>query len=97
MRIRKNKKERIRIALISMAMFLAVGLLVSTVYGDWQQILKNRKDEVELSLKYEKLMEEEIKINDEILKLGDDEYLARYAKEKFMLSKEGDTIIKLKN
>ena len=97
MRIRKNKKERIRIALISMAMFLAVGLLVSTVYGDWQQILKNRKDEVELSLKYEQLMEEEIKINAEILKLGDDEYLARYAKEKFMLSKEGDTIIKLKN
>ena len=88
-------KEKIRLVLISMAMLFAIGLLVSTVYKDWQKILKNRKDEISLNQKYEELMEEEIRINAEITKLGDDEYLARYAKEKYMLSKEGDTIIKM--
>jgi len=59
------------------------------------RILKNRRDEVELSLKYEQLLANELKLSAEITKLQDDEYLARYAKEKFMLSAKGDTIIKM--
>lgn len=94
MKTRGKKKEKIRLVLISIAMLFAIGILVSTVYKDWQQILKNRKEEIALNQKYEDLMEEEIKINAEITKLGDDEYLARYAREKYMLSKEGETIIK---
>ena len=94
MKKRTSKKEKTRMFLISLAMFGAIALLVATVYKDWQQILKNRKDEIALNQKYEELMEEEIKINAEITKLGDDEYLARYAREKYMLSKEGETIIK---
>ena len=93
--MRTSKKEKRRLVIISMAMLFVIGLLVMTVYKDWQQILKNRKEEVELSNKYEYLLEEEAQINAEIIKLGDEEYLARYAKEKYMLSKEGDTIIKM--
>ena len=47
-----------------------------------------------LTQKYEKLLENEIKLSAEITKLHDNEYLARYAKEKYMLSTEGDIIIK---
>ena len=69
-------------------------LLVATVYNDWKQILNNRKLTSELTKEYANLLDEEAKLNAEITKLQDDTYLARYAKEKYMLSSDGDTIIK---
>ena len=90
-----SKKERKRLFLISIAIILLLCLLVGSVYNDWKQILKNRKTENELTLRYEKLLDDEEKLNAEIAKLQDDEYLARYAKEKYMLSSDGDTIIKM--
>ena len=95
MHSKKSKKERKRLFIISIAIILLLALLVGSVYKDWQQIMKNRKTEVELSKKYEKLLEDEQKLNAEITKLEDSEYLMRYAKEKYMLSKDGDIIIKM--
>lgn len=88
-----SKKEKKRLFIISTTILLLLCFLVGSVYKDWQQILKNRKEEVELSQKYEKLLDDEIKLSAEITKLQDDEYLARYAKEKYMLSSENDIII----
>ena len=89
-----SKKEKKRLFLITVAIISLLCFLVGSVYNDWKQILNNRKKEVELSLKYEKLLEDEIKLSAEITKLQDDEYLARYAKEKYMLTTEKDIIIK---
>jgi len=89
-----SKKEKKRLFLITIAIITLLSFLVGSVYNDWKQILNNRKEEVELSQKYEKLLNDEIKLSAEITKLQDDEYLARYAKEKFMLSSEKDIIIK---
>lgn len=89
-----SKKEKKRLFLITVAIITLLSFLVASVYNDWKQILNNRKAEVELSQKYEKLLDDEMKLSAEITKLQDDEYLARYAKEKFMLSSEQDIIIK---
>lgn len=88
-----SKKEKKRLFLISTTILLLLSFLVGSVYKDWQQIMLNRKEEVELSLKYEELLDDEIKLSAEITKLQDDEYLARYAKEKYMLSSKDDIII----
>lgn len=95
MRHKKSRKERKRLFIIVIAMISLLTLLVGSVYKDWQQILKNRRTEAELTKKYDKLLEDEVKLNAEITKLEDSEYLMRYAKEKYMLSKDGDTIIKM--
>ena len=94
MKAKKSKKERKRLFLITTTILTLLVVLVGSVYNDWKQILKNRKAEVELTSEYENLLADEDKLNAEITKLGDDEYLARIAKEKYMLSSEGDTIIK---
>ena len=60
-----------------------------------KSLLENRKLEIELTNKYKSLLNDEIALNAEITKLQDNDYLARYAKEKYMLSTEGDTIIKM--
>lgn len=91
-----SKKERKRLFIISIAILILLSLLIGSVYKDWQQILENKKEEVILSQKYEQLLDNEIKLSAEITKLEDDEYLARYAKEKYMLSSKDDIIIKSK-
>jgi len=95
MRTRTSKKEKKRLFLITSLILFLMFVLVGSVYNDWKMILNNRKTEAELEKKYELLLNNEEKLNAEITKLQDDEYLARYAKEKFMLSKEGDIIIKM--
>ena len=92
---KKSRKERKRLFIITIVIIFLLTLLVGSVYKDWQQILKNRKTENELSKRYEKLLEDETRLNAEITKLEDSEYLMRYAKEKYMLSKDGDIIIKM--
>ena len=94
MRARTSKKEKKRLFLITLAIITLLAVLIGSVYSDWKQILKNRRTELELTQKYEDLLDQELKLSAEITKLQDDEYLARYAKEKYMLSAQGDTIIK---
>lgn len=94
MHTKKSKKEKKRLFLISITIIGLLSLLVATVYNDWKEILNNRKLESELTKQYSELLDEETKLSAEITKLQDDTYLARYAKEKYMLSSEGDTIIK---
>ncbi len=94
MHTKKSKKEKKRLFLITITIIGLLSLLVASVYSDWHQILKNRQLERELNNEYTELLSEEEKLSAEITKLQDDEYLARYAKEKYMLSSEGDTIIK---
>lgn len=96
-KVKTSKKERKRLFIISSAIIGLLSILVLSVYSDWQLILSNRKEEVELQSKYEYLLDEEKKLTGEITKLEDDEYLARYAQEKYMLSKDGVTIIKMDN
>lgn len=92
-----SKKEKKRLIIITSAIIGSLVILVMSVYNDWQMILENRKEEAALLEKYEYLLDEETRLNAEITKLGDDVYLKRYAREKYMLSKEGDTIIKHSN
>ncbi len=94
MHTKKSKKEKKRLFLITIMGITLLSLLIGSVYKDWQQILENRRLEVELTKKYDELLDDEERLNAEIVKLGDDEYLARWAKEKYMLSSDGDIIIK---
>lgn len=89
-----SKKEKKRLIIITFSIVGLLALLVLSVYSDWQLILQNRKEEKELTEKYEFLLDEEKRLSAEAIKLEDDEYLARYAKDRFMLSKDGDLIIK---
>lgn len=95
MKNKKSKKEKKRLFLITIMICFLLGILISSVYKDWVQILNNKSKEVALNSEYEELLEKESELNSEITKLQDDAYLARYAKEKFMFSANGDTIIRM--
>ncbi len=91
---KKSKKERKRLFLILVTILSLLGFLVGSVYNDWQNILENRKLARELDKEYTLLVENEERLNTEIARLSENEGLINYARENFLLSTEGDIIIK---
>ena len=81
--------------LISTIIVLLIISLVSSVAKDWTKILENKSEITILNDKYATLLEDEEKLVSEVTKLQDDDYIARYAKERFMYSADGEIIIRM--
>lgn len=93
--MKRTKKEKKRLIMISCMIVLLITFLVSSVSKDWSTILENNRKIKELTTSYETLLDEEGKLKSEVTKLQDSEYVARYAKEKYMYSSEGETILRM--
>ena len=92
---RKTSKSKIRI-FVSLIVFGAVTAALG--YNCLTNILKiqemkNEKKELESELVV--LQEEQEMLENDILKLEDPEYIAKYARENYMYSKDGEYIIKI--
>lgn len=70
-------------------------MLVQSVAKDWTEIMDNNKQIKQLTEEYNELLAEEEKLESDVTKLQDSDYIARYAKEKFLYSEDGDMIIRM--
>lgn len=93
--MKKTKKEKKRLFVISAVIILLIISLVSSVAGDWIKIMENKSKITSLNKKYNNLLGEEEKLVSEVTKLQDDDYVLRYAKEKFLYSEDGEVIIRM--
>lgn len=81
--------------------FLFVGLIISTVlfastlFSYSTQIYKTKQEINTMQLTYEEKLEKEEELKSEISKLQDPEYMARYAREKYLYSGRDEIIIKI--
>ncbi len=92
---RSNKKHKRKVLLLTIIIIPLFTLLVSNMFSYWSQIYKNKKEKIQLKEQYANKLEEEEKLNKEITKLNDPEYIAKYAREKYMYSKNGEIIIRI--
>ncbi len=93
--MKKTKKEKKRLFVISVVIILLVVSLVSSVAGDWTKIMENKSKITNLNKQYNDLLSEEEKLVSEVTKLQDDDYIVRFAKEKFLYSENGELIIRM--
>lgn len=91
-----TKKDRRRITLLIIIFIPLLTVFVSNMFSYWSQIYNNIKEKEELESLYREILEEEETLKTEIVKLQDDEYVARYAREKYLYSKDREIIIKIK-
>ena len=89
----KLKSESVKSLFIFAILFILI--LIGTVFNDWTLIKENVRETEELNEKYQTLLEEEASLNSEVIKLQDPEYVARYAREKYMYTKDGEKILKI--
>ena len=90
--MKKNVKRLLVFGLFSVTVIVFV--LVS-IYKVVNQIVDKYHEADELEKKIVSLTEQEQDLNSEINKLQDKDYLARYAREKYFYSKNGELIIRI--
>ena len=88
----KTKKEKKRLFFISFIIIILIVFLGVSTYKDFVTIVNNKR---ETNTQYEKLLDEKKSLTSEVTKMNDPEYLARYAKEKFLYSKDDEVIIRM--
>lgn len=93
--MKKTKKEKKRLFIISSLIVILMVMLVQSVAKDWTKIMDNNKQIKQLTEEYNELLAEEEKLESDVTKLQDSDYIARYAKEKFLYSEDGDMIIRM--
>ena len=84
-----------RFAMLSICLIGILVLFVGTIFKDWLKIVDNKQSIVSLSSYYEDLLAEEESLTSEVTKLHDRDYIARYARERYMYSLPGEIIIKM--
>lgn len=91
----KSKKvnRRIRIYLSIIAGLISLFGYKMCYY--WPKIFSNYREKNKLEEKYETLLEEEERLSSDIIKLKDPDYVARFAREKYLYSKNGEIIIRI--
>lgn len=92
MSMKKSVKRILVFGLFSVCIIFFVVLTVSNVIT---QIVEKYKEAEELEQKMVLLSDKEEELNNEIIKLQDKDYLARYAREKYFYSKNGELIIRI--
>ena len=70
---------------------------MSSIFSYATQIIRTKQEIKELNIAYTESLEQEDILNDEINKLKDPEYLAKYAREKYLYSKDDEIIIKIED
>ncbi len=88
-----TKKDKRRLLIWSMLIIIIGSYLAVFSFHYWNQILANHKEKTKLENEYQALLKKEESLKSQINKLQDPEYVSEYAREKFMLSKDGEIII----
>ena len=88
-------KERRRVIFTSILCFFIIGLSVISSIDNVIRIGEKKKEKRELTKQLETLKEDETTLTDDVDKLKNPEYAARYAREKYLYSKNGEKILKI--
>lgn len=90
-----TKKSRRRLFLIvtmTIAILMVFSFNVSRLFS---QVMSKNKEAEELINKREELKDEESYLKVQVDKLNDPDYIARYAREKYLYSKDGEFTIRI--
>ena len=96
--MKKKKTNKGAVRRLSLLFIIFISVLAYTAYVTfiyWGKIIDKQQEKHELEKKYANLVDEEELLEKEVNKLQDPEYIAKYAREKYLYSKDGEYIIKI--
>lgn len=94
-RKRKNKKAGRRMIFLGLTSILVITFTALTIGKYWIEIYQKYQENKELDKKLLSLKEEEETLKVDVEKLQDPDYVARYAREKYLYSKDGEFILRI--
>lgn len=92
---KKVKKKAKRIATFGVLSIILVITICLTLFSVIIEIIDKYQEKNQLSTELIALQEQEKELETDVKKLEDPEYLARYAREKYFYSKDGELILRI--
>ncbi len=91
----KRKKIKRKMILIAILYIALGGILLESVITTTYQIYTKTREKKEFEQELIELKEKEEELKATVTKLQDPDYVARYAREKYLYSKDGEIIIRI--
>ena len=91
----KTKKMQRRMLIFGVSSFIIIIAITFTIGSYWVEIYEKYQENKNLEVKLADLKEKELKLRLDAERLQDPDYIARYAREKYLYSKDGEFIIKI--
>ena len=95
MKNRVSKKSKRRLMIFGILSIVAIFYFFVTLIGYTYSYISLKQEESKLKLELLALQDEKANLKIEIEKLNDPEYVARYAKENYLYSSDGEYVIKI--
>ncbi len=92
-----SRKTKFRVTILFIGIIISLVVFVSSTISYFTQIVKTNREISDLNVTYNEKLEDEENLKDEINKLQDPEYMAKYAREKYLYSKKDEIIIKIED
>lgn len=98
---KKKKKYNIKTKSRMFVIFLIFGVVISTLgyhlFSNLYQINVMKKEKKQLEEQLAILSDEQEVLESDIEKLSDPDYIAKYVREKYLYSKDGELIIRIED
>ena len=98
---KRRRKRKAKIRNTKRILFLCTGSIILIVVlclavgNCWADIISKYQEKKELEKKLVELKEKEEQLKVDVKKMQDPDYVARYAREKYLYSKDGEYVIQL--
>ncbi|MBS4193415.1 septum formation initiator family protein [Bacillus sp. FJAT-49705] len=96
--INKGRKRKLlfrRLAIFFIGAAFISFLMISTLVSQSAALEEKNEEKKQLKNELASLQKKEVELEEEIVKLNDDEYIAKLARKDYFLSEENETIFKL--
>lgn len=90
-----SRKTKFRMTFLLVGLIISTVLFASTIFSYTTQIYKTKNEIENIKIAYNEKLEDEEELKSEISKLQNPEYMARYAREKYLYSGKDEIIIKI--
>ncbi len=94
---KRKKKNKLRTFLVVLLCLFINGMVFYYVGNTVKDVYLKKQEKKELKKKYVILEDEKEKLEAEAAKLQDPNYIAKYAREKFLYSKDNEYIVKIRD
>lgn len=92
---RARIKRHRRLLFLGLSSVIVIGVTTFTIGGYWVEIYDKYQEKKELEDELISLKNKEKVLKSDANKLQDPDYIARYAREKYLYSKDGEFILKI--
>lgn len=91
----KAKKSTLRFLVFGVVCIIISGTVALSISKLWSEIYQKYKEKKDLDQKLVELKSQEKELKVDVEKMQDPEYIARYLREKYLYSKDGEYIIRI--